>query len=259
MSGGQTPGRVLRGHAEFVRVFVREQAIQTNEVQRCWALLPCFLELARRTGAETLDVVELGPSAGLNLVWDRYRYRYANGEWGGESARLELHGEERRRVPAELLAVRPRVRSRVGIDVAPVDATTDDGARLLRSFVWPDQEWRLRQLDDAIVALRADPPELRRGDVVEVLPELLAARRADALTIVWQTLVLEYLPRERRVRVHEALERAGESGGLAFVQASIPRDDRTYQLLEAQLWPGGVREVLAHADFHGAWLDWRAP
>jgi len=60
-------------HAEFLREFVRTQSVQTNEVQRSWVLLPCFLRAAELLGVDELDVVELGPSAGLNLVWDRYR------------------------------------------------------------------------------------------------------------------------------------------------------------------------------------------
>ena len=48
-----------------------------------------------RAGAERLDLVELGPSAGLNLLWDRYAYAYRAGRWG--SSELQL---QRRRVRA---------------------------------------------------------------------------------------------------------------------------------------------------------------
>src|SRR5215203_7095523 len=33
----------LEEHADFLRRFVAEQPVQTNEVQRCWVLLPPFL------------------------------------------------------------------------------------------------------------------------------------------------------------------------------------------------------------------------
>jgi hypothetical protein len=219
-------------------------------------LLPCFLAAADDAGAEMLDVIELGSSAGLNLVWDRYRYRYANGEWGPKEARLELSGEERRRVPAGLLRLTPRVRSRVGVDVNPIDVTTDEGARLLKSFVWPDQAWRLDLLDRAIAALREDPPELVRADVVDELPRLLARRRHDVLTIVFETAVLGYLHRAGRERVRRALEEAGQAGSLAYVATGQPAEDvDTYYGLFVQQWPGG-RRLVAHADFHGAWLEW---
>ena len=247
----------LREHAEFVRRYMADQSLQTNEVMRCWVLLPCFLEAARRAGVEQLDLIELGPSAGLNLVWDRYRYLYRHGVWGPDEAILELRGEERTPVPAPLLELTPRVRSRTGIDVAPIDVTTDEGARVLKSFVWADQAWRLELLDRAIAAVRADPPEIIRGDVVDELPRLLARRRDDALTIVWQTAVLGYLPPERRPLVEEALERAGRDRPLAYVEAGRPRhDEHRYWGMFVRLWPDGACHLVAHADFHGAWLEW---
>ena len=87
-------------HGDFLRGFVRDHGVQTNEVQRSWALLPCFLRAAELLDAAEVDVVELGTSAGLNLVWDRYRYEYRAGAWGGDDAALTLRGEERRPVPA---------------------------------------------------------------------------------------------------------------------------------------------------------------
>jgi hypothetical protein len=201
----------LRRHADFLRWAIADRPVQTNEVQRSWMLLPCFLEIARRTGAEAFDLVDLGTSGGLNLLWDRYRYRYEAGEWGPPNALLELSGEERRPIPAELLAVRPRVRRRIGIDLAPIDVTTDEGARLLRSFVWADQTWRLEQLDRAIAAVREDPPELVRGDLVELLPEALARRQDGALTVVVDTAAVGYVPAERRRLVRARERRAGGS------------------------------------------------
>jgi hypothetical protein len=248
----------ITAHADFLRRFVAEQRIQTNEVQRSWMLLPCFLAVARAAGVQTLDVVELGPSAGLNLVWDRYRYRYANGEWGPKDGLLELSGDERQPVPAHLLGSSPRVRSRVGVDLNPIDVTTDDGARLLKSFVWADQTWRLELLDRAIAALRRDPPELVRGDIVDELPRLLERRRPDALTLVFQTAVLSYVPRDGRERVRRALEQAAQSGMLAYVSTAQPAEEvHTYYGLFVQQWPDGRRRLVAHADFHGAWLEWR--
>ncbi len=110
-----------------------------------------------------VDLIELGPSAGLNLVWDRYRYGYAAGEWGRRARAAALSGEERRPVPAAIFDGELRVRRRIGIDRSPIDVTTDEGARLLECFVWPDQTARLEQLRRAIAALREDPPELVRG------------------------------------------------------------------------------------------------
>jgi hypothetical protein len=246
----------LDAEADFLRRFVAEQGVQTNEVQRSWMLLPLFLRAAQRTGAETLDLIELGPSAGLNLVWDRYGYRYEAGGWSRRGATLVLTGEEQGRVPGEVLLQTPRVGRRVGIDRSPIDVTSDDGARLLASFVWADQSDRLDLLRRAIEALRVDAPELRRGDVVDLLPEALADRREDALTIVFQTAVLAYVDERGRARIRAALEEAGAAGPLVFVSTGRAREDRRGWGLRISYWPGGEREFAGHGDFHGAWLDW---
>jgi hypothetical protein len=233
--------------------------VQTNEVRRSWTLLPCFLEVARRLEADTFDVLELGASAGFNLLWDRYRYRFEAGSWGARDAALELDGTERQLVPNELLAYAPRVRRRLGVDLDPVDVTTEEGALRLRSFVWPGQEGRLERLDRAIAAVRREPPELVRGDLPELLPELLASRADGAPTVVFQTAVLGYLGEPGWERAQAALAEAGRDGGLAFVWTDRPAPDvHTHWGLWLRLWPGGQPELLAEADFHGAWLRWLA-
>jgi len=112
-------GSALELQRGFLARWTREQDVQTNEVQRSWALLPGFLTVA---DGRPLDLLELGPSAGLNLMWDRYGYRYSTGRWG--SGPLELAGNDRVPPPAELLSRRVTVARRRGVDLNPVDVTT---------------------------------------------------------------------------------------------------------------------------------------
>ncbi len=249
-------------HEDEIRRRVGQELVQTNEVQRCVALLPAFLTVARETGLP-VELLELGPSAGLNLLVDRYRYVYANGTWGPADARLELQADERRlSVPAELLATDLAVRRRRGIDLSPVDATADEGYLVLRSFVWPGLEDRVRRLDAAVATLRAEPerPELIQGDYVERLPEALAERPDDAATVVFQTSSTGYLPAEAAARLRSSLDEAASDGRpLAWVSTRryderAGTDENAYEL-ELRVWPGQPR-LAAHLDFHGNWLEW---
>jgi hypothetical protein len=246
----------LEEHKAFLAEFVRTQGVQTNEVQRSWVLVPLFLRVAEQSGAEVVDLVELGPSAGLNLVWDRYRCVYEAGAWGPADARLTLTAEERGQVPAGLFRRELAVRGRIGIDRAPVDVTKGENARLLKAFVWAGQEERLERLDRAIAALRADPPELVDGDFVELLPEVLAAQPADALTVVFQTAALGYAGEEGRARVRAALEKAGTRRPLVFVTTGKGRTGEQHWGLRIVYFPEAEREFAGEADYHGAWLDW---
>ena len=241
---------------ERIARFVAEQAVQTNEVQRCFGLVPGILALG---DALPLDMIELGPSAGLNLCWDRYRYRYEAGSWGPEDSPLELSGGERPGPPAALLATAPVVRRRRGLDLNPVDVATEHGSRLLQCFVWADQAERLERLRRAIDVARAERPELIRGDYVELLPGLLADRDPGALTVVFQIASIPYLGEDRRRVLYAALAEAGRAGPLAFLNATRPSEgwngDDGYGL-ELQVWPDGRRRFVGHLDFHGEWISW---
>lgn len=254
-----TIDETVAGRAEWLRQAVAERGVQTNEVRRSWTLLPCFLWVAERTGADTLDLVELGSSAGLNLVWDRYRYRYEAGIWGDVDAPLELSGEERRPVPAGPLVLQPSVGKRIGVDRSPIDVTTDDGLRLLQSFVWAGQDDRIELLGRAARALREDPPEILTGDLVELLPEALERAAGDGLTVVFQTAVFGYLDAEGRERVNAILNETGARRPLAFVTSGEPRSDEIGGWgIRIVIWPGERSTYVGEADYHGTWLEWLA-
>ncbi len=249
-------GAVLAARRDWLARFVAEHAVQTNEVQRSWALLPAFLTLA---DARPLDLVELGPSAGLNLLWDRHRYRYAAGSWGDSRAPLELAGIERGAVPGSLLARHVEVRRRRGVDVDPIDVREEDAALLLQSYVWADQHERLERLRRALEVARRDPPELVRGDFVQVLPDLLANRESGALTIVFQTAATGYLTSEQYDELRRILEAAAGEEPFGWIstrrlsERESERDDG-YEL-ELGLLPARPR-LLAYMGFHGQWLEW---
>jgi hypothetical protein len=247
---------VLESHRSWLTRFVAEQPVQTNEVQRSWGLLPGFLTVA---DSRPLDVIELGPSGGLNLFWDRYRYRYGDNSWGPADAPLELSGEARGGPPAELLGTDVEVRRRIGIDRRPVDITTDHGARLLEAFVWADQTLRLERVRRAVEIARADPPVVLEGDYVEIVPALLARRDLGALTVVFSSASTVYLRDDERAELQSAIVRAGKRGSLAWISYEVDRDDEVgYQnfVLEVQAWPNGARRRLARLDGHANSLEW---
>jgi hypothetical protein len=242
---------------------VLEQGVQTNEVRRCTALLPTFLTIVREIGLP-VELLELGPSAGLNLLVDHYRYRYASGSWGPVGATLELVADERGgQVPASLLAEDLVVRRRRGIDLAPVDATTDEGYELLRSFLWPGLDERVARLDAAVETLRnVEPrPELIAGDYIGSLPGLLGRRPSDAVTVVFQTASTGYLTAADAAELRATLDTAGADGRPLGWVSTRRRDEREgssddFYELELRVWPEPAR-LAATVDFHGNWLDWR--
>ncbi len=238
---------VLQAERDWLARFVAEQPVQTNEVQRCWALLPAFLSLGDE---RPLELIELGASAGLNLVWDRYRYAYGAGSWG--DGRLKLAGEERAPVPAELLGRRPAVVRRRGIDLRPLDAADEDDVRLLECFVWPDQAERMARLRAALAIARIDPPEVLAGDYVELLPSVLAERDPDARTVVFQTVSTAYLDAEH----YAELRRIVDAADVAWISTRRFSEEETG--LEGGFELEAGTQLVARMGYHGQWLEWRA-
>jgi hypothetical protein len=252
-------GQVLSERREWLASFVRDQPVQTNEVQRCWPLLPAFLTVVR---PRPLALVELGPSAGLNLYWERYRYRYGEIRWGPRDAPFELEGVARNGPPDTLLEREATVASRLGIDRAPVDLRDEDAALLLQAFVWADQEHRLERLRRAIELVRREPPRLERADYVERLPALLAERDLDLLTIVYHSASTMYLAPEARERLRAVIEEEGRRGSLAWVRYELVerdgRPDTGFErfALDVTTYPSGEHRRVGRADGHGNRMTW---
>jgi hypothetical protein len=242
-------------NAGWVRDFVRDRRVQTNEVQRCFALLPIFLTLAGTDG-RPLRLIELGASAGLNLLWDRYRYRYRTGRWGPAAASLELTGEERRTVTSDVLRTEVRIGCRVGIDLNPLDVNDADDIRLLRVFA---ARHRRARLMNAIATAQADPPPLIRGDYLELLPDVLADRDEATLTVVFQTLSAVYQGESQKARLRSIVAEAGSAGPLAYAWTPTPEEHGQRHgdyPIELATWPGPQRRFIARMENHGEWLDW---
>lgn len=228
--------------------------VQTNEVGRCAALIGGFLEIARSTRLP-LRVLELGASAGLNLRWDRYRYEARGATWGdpGSPVRLCTYNSDRP-LPFE---VSGRVVERAGCDRAPLDPTTEQGATTLTSYVWPDQPHRLRLLRSALTVAAEFPVAIRREPAGTWLEARLAEERSGLATVVFHSIVLQYLPPEERDRVRELLAAAGDrataTAPLAWLRME-PAGPLTHVHLTQ--WPGGRERLVATAGYHGTGVRW---
>jgi hypothetical protein len=243
----------VEGHRdELIESLTR--GLQTNEVGRCAALLLGFLEVSRETELP-LRVLELGASAGLNLRWDRYRYEGGtHGEaWGDAASPLRFEGVYIE--PRPHLDVRAVVAERGGCDRDPIDATTEDGALTLRSFVWPDQLDRLAALDAALALAASVPVSVEQADAGDWMEAKLSVRCPGVSTVVYHSIVWQYLSSKTRTRIQAAMERAGAvatgEAPVAWVRMEPGRDPRKSAEVRVTLWPGGQERVVARTGYHG--------
>lgn len=245
----------LTAHGDAVVVEASRRRLQTNEPQRCAALLPAL---------STLDgpiaLLEIGASAGLCLYPDRYSYRYGGGHdldppEGRSSVvlRCDLRGDPPLRLPDVVW--------RSGIDLEPLDAGDSDDRAFLTSLVWPGETGRAERIAAALDIVAADPPVMLQGDASDLDVLFEAARRAPsgARLVVTTPGVLPHIPREGRTRLIAAL---GELDA-AWISIDPPGlHDAWSPRVDAATWGGFVlgRDgiPLAAVDPLGASVEWRA-
>jgi hypothetical protein len=238
----------LEDRADELRPLV-ERPVQTNEVGRCAALLPGFLDVAARTG-KPLRMLEVGASAGLNLGWSEYRYEAGDFAWGpsGSALRIEFElvgGGRPEAVPVT-------VAERAGCDASPVDPGSEEGRLTLLSYGWPDQVARMERLRAALEIAAARPAPVERGGAVEWAAARLAEPAPGLATILFHSIVMQYLSEDERdafLRVmQEAGSRADEDTPLAWLRMEPDGERAAVRLLT---WPGGEDRLLAHSGYHG--------
>ena len=225
---------------------------QTNEPARCATLLPALAQLP-----PPLALIEAGASAGLTLLADRYSYDYAGHRIAGQDPLAPILRCDPRG-PVPLPARVPEIAWRAGLDLNPLDVSSDDDVRWLSCLVWPGEGDREQRLAAAIATARRDPPAVHRGDLLTDLPALAAQAPADATLVVYHCAVLAYIaPGDRRqfaatVRALPAVWLSSEGPGVVPGLPSPPYQGAPFVLARDGATP------LALADGHGTWLQWLA-
>jgi hypothetical protein len=250
-------GAINRNDTPLLRAL--ESAPQTNEIGRSAMLLPGFLMIARETGLP-FALHEIGSSAGLNLLFDRFHYRYGDVEWGNGGSPARLWPQVRGALPS--LDGSVEVLSRNGCDIQPVDVGKDADRLRLRSFVWADQDARLARLDAAIALAAAVPFSLERLDAVAFVARGLAGRQPGSAFVLFHSIMWQYMPEASKSAIEAALAEAGNAASADSPVAWLrmePLDTRDpHATLSLTLWPGGKTRHLAKCDYHGRWIEWAA-
>jgi len=238
------------GNRDVVAATMLSRRTQTNEVGRCTGLYPILASLP-----QPIALIDVGASAGLCLLADKFRYEYDGVVAGDVGSPLTL----RCHVEGEPFELGPlNISWRAGIDLNPLEVTSRDDVEWLRTLVWPGEDERLARLDAAIALAQADPPRVVASDLNEGLEELAAQAPPDATLVVMHTAVLWYVPEPGRVSFLERIRGMGchwlaqEAPGLfPHIDERLrerPRDDVATYVLSLD------HEPLAFTAPHGGWI-----
>lgn len=266
----------VEAHRDAVVRTIATHNTQTNEARRTVVTLPALGLVQQRSGAP-LALLEVGASAGLNLLPDRYAFRIGGATCGPPDSPVRVECA----VEGELLPPVPdrlAVAWRLGLDLNPLDVRDPHTRAWLRALVWPEHRDRLGLLDAALEVARHDPPLVARGDLVDDLAPLVAEAPPDAALAVTATWVLAYLePERRRDFVRRLSDLAASArrtiwlvaGEAESVVASLevgigqmPEEGYGGSTLSLHRFDAdGGREhvLLARTHAHGRWIRWLDP
>jgi hypothetical protein len=247
---------ILQTRAEALRPLVARPC-QTNEVGRAAGLLPGFLAVARETGLP-LRLLEVGASAGLNLRWDSYRYEGGGLVWGDPASLVRITEAFAGPVP---LDGRPAIAERSGCDLHPLDPGLAEDRLRLMSSVWADQPERLERLRPAFDVAASVPAAVDEASAAPWLERRLATPREGVATVVFHSVVLQYLDQDERLRMFDLVEEAGARAtpNAPFAWLRFESGDwrrTTSHEVRLTVWPGGEERKLAEAGPHGPPVIW---
>jgi hypothetical protein len=230
---------------------------QTNEAGRSASFMAGLLWLSERLGPK-FELNELGASAGINSMMERYHYDLGGVAAGPAGSPMQINpkwrGPPPPHAPVEFVSIR-------GCDQAPIDLSDPDAALRVKSYVWPENLDRITRMDAAIALASEKRPDVVKADALDWVLDRLAAPQDTGVTRVFNhSIVWQYIPADRRQAITEAIEAAGATASpakpVAWMMLETNRDTFAHEL-RIKYWPGPDEwTLLAQAQAHGAWVEW---
>jgi hypothetical protein len=244
-------------HASAIRELIATRLVQTNEVRRCALTLPAIAYAAQN---QPIALLEIGTSAGLNLLPDYYHYYYHTNE-----QHIVLPPAQQHRTTLTLdCAIRgslslcptnvPTINWRLGLDLNPIDLANPAATTWLRALIWPEQTDRSMLLQQATTIAQAIAPPVWAGDALQLLPTAIAQAPQNALLCVVHTFTVNQFSPTMRQQFSDLLAEASQQRTIA--QISVEWQEPMPPLVTT-IWQDrqAVTKQLAICDPHGAWIS----
>jgi hypothetical protein len=251
----------LRESFDWIRARLA-RTVQTNEPGRSAVLFAVLLWLTTRYEL-SVRLLEVGASAGLNLLVDRYCYVIDGGSLGDPSSpvRFEEPWQPRPAIDIRRAAEQLRISARAGCDRAPLDPRDHEDRLRLISYIWPDELERIDRIRSALdLAAASEPVPIATSDASAWLPQALAERRAGEITVVWHSLFRQYVTPAEWEEIEQTITSAqleDPARPVAWVGMEPGFDHTAGIVVTFRGRPSEAPEILARANDHGPMVAWR--
>tara|TARA_Y100000588_G_scaffold102913_1_gene111987 strand:+ start:3050 stop:4087 length:1038 start_codon:yes stop_codon:yes gene_type:complete len=243
-------------NAGLIRQTMSEKLVQTNVPARCSYLMPAFSKMCERFNIVNFHVVEIGASAGLNLLWDHYYYDYSDETHGNPLSPVHIKSAFKGESPLAGRSHTYQVASRTGIDLNPINLSDPKDLLWLRSLVWPERIEEEKVLLSAVdYALNSNLYELKKGNAISLLPMLLNDIPPQSNVFLFDTHVMNQFSIDDRAELDRIILAGSKQrdiyrisvGGLSIpaeIRLTVAKSGKTYQIL------------MGYSDAHGLWSEW---
>ena len=234
---------------------LQSRLVQTNEIRRCTYLYPSFCYIYNKV-QKPLSLIEIGTSAGLQLLWDKYSYSYdgTHGTYGDPGSGVHLTAELRHGHRPPLSDNIPPVASKMGIDLHVIDLADADDRLWMNALIWTEHWARPALSAQAARLLKVHPVTLIEGDGVSLLPDLVAQVPTDSIVCVFHTHVANQMSDALKSTLMEHVKTISATRDVFHLYNNVSDSGKLH--LDYFLNGAKFNVILAEIDGHGRWLDW---
>nr|WP_129691204.1 DUF2332 domain-containing protein [Gottfriedia acidiceleris] len=236
---------------------IQTKIVQTNEVRRCAYLYPCFSYIYQKVN-KPISLIEIGTSAGLQLLWDQYKYSYSSCEtiYGDikSNVLIESKVKDKGSTILTLLDKVPPVVDRYGIDLHVNDLSNEEDYLWLKALIWPEHFERRELFEKAVLCMKENEINLLEADGINILPDVVKQLSNDSILCIFHTHVANQIPEEGKQRLLKTVEDISKNRDVFHLYNNIW--DR---MLHLDYYIGGIKseKVIGETEGHGKWFEWR--
>lgn len=246
-------------HREEIESVIRNRLVQTNEVQRCALLIPALSVVQNFIGGVSMAIVDVGTSSGLNLLLDKYSYRYSDGTRLGSDENVFVIDCEKRGVSFPSNLPRLNIKERLGIDLNPIDLKNADELLWSLSLLWPDQIDRYKRMMSAVNVLKTHPIQLFEGSANDLLQQQTQHLTSEVICVS-HSFTLNQFSAEDRKKFEDNLALISQNKEIWRISLEwIGTEQPELTLQHFSRGKSSAPEVLAICHQHGQWIEWKNP
>lgn len=240
---------------EQITAILKERIVQTNEVRRCGYLYPIFTHIYN-TVKKPLSLIEIGTSAGLQLLWDKYSYTYnAKEVYGNMNSNVHIQSTIRGGITPPISKRCPPVDKRFGVDLHINDLADFEDSLWLNALIWPEHKERRLLFEQASLCLLHNRAEINliEGDGIGRLEDLSKEIPKDSVICIFHTHVANQMTADLKNRLIDNLKSIGEKRDVFHIYNNIWDGDLH---LDSFINGKETHERIAKTDGHGKWFEW---